>query len=93
MYCQVALVLETHLNTLTIPANVISQTEGRAYCYRVVNGREVKTAIKVGIEDGERYEILEGLTAGETVVTGQAGGPFADGQEVVIVDRLPGEDG
>ena len=52
----------------------------------------MKSAIKVGMSGGGKTEILEGLTAGETVVTGQTGGPVADGQEVEIVDRLPGED-
>jgi HlyD family secretion protein len=92
MFCQVNVVLETHLNTLTVPANVISLTEGKGYCYRVVNGRVLKTAVKVGKGSGERVEVLEGLEAGETIVTGLAGGALVDGQEVVILDRLPGED-
>jgi HlyD family secretion protein len=92
MYCSVAVVLETHPNALTVTGSVIQNNKGKAYCYRVVNGRAVKTAIKVDMQRERKIEILEGLAAGETVVTGQTGEPLADGQEVVIVERLPGED-
>jgi len=95
MYGDVTIVLETHPSALTVPANAFFQIDGGGThsCYRVVNGRAVKTAIKLGRRNTEKAtEIVEGLTAGETVVTGKAGARLADGQEVEIVDRLPVDD-
>jgi membrane fusion protein (multidrug efflux system) len=92
MFARVTIVLETHPNTLTIPASAIHSARGNSYCYRVVEGREVKTAVKVGRRAND-VEILEGLAAGEMVVTGQRGGPLEDGLEIEVVDHLPAEGG
>jgi multidrug efflux pump subunit AcrA (membrane-fusion protein) len=101
MYGKATIVLETYPITLAVPRSALIdpralrdlRTAASNYCYRVVNGRAVKIAVKLGKSDGRDVEILEGLTAGETVVTGRTGGPFEDSQEVEIVDQLPIKDG
>jgi len=35
-------------------------------------GRPVERAVRVGLSDGQRSEVLEGLQEGDTVIVGQA---------------------
>ena len=45
--------------------------------FRVEGGKPVAVALRVGISDGQRTEVLDGLADGDAVVTGEtgAGGP------------------
>ena len=40
---------------------------GSGSCFRIVDGRAVATPIKLGLDDGERVPVLEGLKEGDTV--------------------------
>ncbi|HUY32576.1 MAG TPA: efflux RND transporter periplasmic adaptor subunit [Pirellulales bacterium] len=92
MSAWVTILLETHPKALTVPQTAMRFSNGmHAWCYRVVNGRAVKTAVKFGFNVREKLEIIEGLTEGEAIVTGLGHGELADGREVEVVDRLPAE--
>ncbi len=58
--------------------------DGRSYVLRVEGGVVRHVAVRVGIVDGERVEILEGLAAGDLVVRGGAVKRLADGTRVKV---------
>lgn len=69
-YVQVWLLTEEKDNVISLPAGAITEAQGHHFvyiqldptCYR-------KQEVVLGATDGERYEILSGLTGGESVVT------------------------
>ena len=62
--------LDRH-NVPTIPASALFDRSagGVASCYRIVEGRAVRTRIRIGEEDGVRVEVLEGLKDGDSVIS------------------------
>ncbi|HEV7129966.1 MAG TPA: efflux RND transporter periplasmic adaptor subunit [Ktedonobacterales bacterium] len=47
-----------------------------AYVLERVKGKWVAQPVVLGLTDGVNYEVLAGLTAGNTIVTGASGGPY-----------------
>jgi len=74
MYAKVNLQVEGRDNVLIVPKVALIDSEGQRGIYQP-NGdnRAQFKPVKVGIEDTDRAEILEGLTEGETVVSTGAG--------------------
>jgi RND family efflux transporter MFP subunit len=74
MYATVNLEVEGRENVLIVPKVSLVDSEGQRGIYQP-NGesRAQFKPVKVGIEDTNRAEILEGLTEGETVVSTGAG--------------------
>ncbi len=75
-------------NALTIPQNSVVMRDGYAYVYKI--GKENRVAqIKVvtGRRQGDRIEVLSGLTADAQIVAGGAGF-LNDGDKVrIVVDK------
>ena len=68
MYVQVVLELDPHENALTIPATALL-TEGKdQFVYTVKNEKAVRTSVKIGLDDGIRLEVTEGLNDDDRVV-------------------------
>ena len=83
---RVEIVLEIGENVLTIPSSaiaVLDSTDKTADCYRVANGRAVKTRIKFGLVDGRRIKVLDGLKEGDIVIA-KPDARLSDGQTVTI---------
>ena len=82
--------LETKENVIAIPrsAIVMHEGEGPAFCYRVVGGRAVRIPIKIGRNDGERIEVLEGLNEGDIIIAKPDAG-LRDGQPVTVHRDAP----
>lgn len=73
-------------NVLTVPESAIESTHGGSYVYKVVNGTAIQTAVKVGIKDENKVEILSGLSEGDLIVSsGQR--RLYDGQSVIGEDE------
>jgi HlyD family secretion protein len=52
----------------------VTQGNGRpGRVYKVVEGKPVQAIIRVGVSDGQRTEVLEGLTEGDKVIVGAEG--------------------
>lgn len=65
------IIVEQSLNTLRIPVECVSKENGKYYV-EVVNGEEIqKREIKVGIQNASYYEIISGLTKGESIIVPQ----------------------
>ncbi|MBX6311759.1 MAG: efflux RND transporter periplasmic adaptor subunit [Isosphaeraceae bacterium] len=66
----------------TIPTSAAFPSPHGWTCFRVVDGRAVRTPIQTGWDDGQRIEVLEGLREGDIVITDRRG--IEDGQAVAI---------
>lgn len=56
------------IDTVIVPAEAVTTTKDRSYVNLLIDGAKVEQDVEVGIEDGERTEILSGLAGGEDVI-------------------------
>ncbi|WP_159884972.1 efflux RND transporter periplasmic adaptor subunit [Paenibacillus puerhi] len=54
---------------LLVPLTAVKREGQNAYVFRVADQKAVKTSIKVGEEDDEQIEVLEGLQANDSVIS------------------------
>lgn len=77
------------LNTFSLPSSSVVIRDGQSFCYRVEDGKAVKTVIRIGEREGDRVEVLKKLSRRK-----RAGEPVRwedfSGKELVIVSN-PGE--
>ena len=83
MFADVALILARREDALWVPEQAIVPTQAAQFVYRVVDGKAVMTAVKLGLRRPGSVEILEGLKNSDSVVTeGQM--KLHDGASIVI---------
>jgi membrane fusion protein (multidrug efflux system) len=68
MFSRINLYLNRKNNALIIPADAVLGDEEK-YVFISQNGKAVKKAVKIGIEESDKTEILSGLTPSEEVIT------------------------
>ncbi len=68
LFARVTLVAELRRNAVIVPESAIVPTVEGAYVYRVVEGKAQKTDVTIGRRMAGDVEIVEGLSAGETVI-------------------------
>ncbi len=84
LFARVNLVLEQRENALIAPEQAIVPLGQTPFVYRVVDGKAVKTPVRLGLRRPGRVEILDGLNAGDQVVTdGQL--KIRDGADVKVL--------
>ena len=92
MFARVNAVFGARDNALVIPEEAIIPQGGRTFVVKVVAGDKPDTrvservAVKVGLRQPGKVEILEGLSAGDTVVTAGHQRLQKDGTAVRVVD-------
>jgi HlyD family secretion protein len=69
-------------NVLTLPASTITQIGNQTYCYFLVDGKAVRTAIQVGLRDGSWIAVI-GKQVPSSAEPDSTWQPF-DGSEAVI---------
>lgn len=86
MYAKVEIVTEVYENALVVPEQAITiDSAGRRVVYVVENGIVRIREVLVGMKQGSRVQILEGLDSGdEIVIDGQVG--LVSGTSVVVRD-------
>lgn len=83
MFAEVELVLAIRENALWVPEQAIVPTTTAPFVYRVVDGKAVMTQVKTGLRRPGHVEIVDGLEAGDVVVTeGQT--KLFDGAQVMV---------
>jgi HlyD family secretion protein len=97
MYVNVTIIAE-HKNVWTLPAAAVVTHGEQTFCYRVVNGKAVRTLMQVGLRSNELIEILkiqskpakgaeqsgwEDIT-GEEVIVASDGASLSDGQSINV---------
>ncbi|WP_090143004.1 efflux RND transporter periplasmic adaptor subunit [Limnohabitans sp. DM1] len=92
MFARVNAVFGSRENALVIPEEAIIPQGGRSFVVKVVAGEKPDTlvsqrvAVKVGLRQPGKVEILEGLAAGDTVVTAGHQRLQKDATAVRVVD-------
>jgi membrane fusion protein (multidrug efflux system) len=84
MFARVGIVFERRAEALTIPRVALLDTDGSANVFIVHNGKAEHRALKTGLSNAGRVEVLDGLSGAEqVVVVGQTG--LKDGNPVRVV--------
>ncbi len=84
MYARVDLEIDGRQNVLLVPKIALVDSEGQRGVYQPSeDNRAIFKPVKVGIEDAERAEVLDGLHEGETVISVGAGALRRNNQLVV----------
>lgn len=69
MFARIALVLDRRNEALMVPEEALIAQGEQPLVYKVVDGKVVAAPVKLGIREQGRVEILEGVEAGDTVIT------------------------
>ena len=94
MYARVDLMVEDKANVLVVPKISLVDSQGERGVYQPSEDNKAKfKAVKVGIENNETAEILEGLTEGEAIVSNGAGALRRDDQLVIAGQPAAGRGG
>ncbi len=83
MFAKVKLGVETHAGAAVLPLSAISFEKTTAVAFVLQDGKARRRVLKHGFNDGTNLEVLEGVTAAETVIV-TAGAALVDGQPVTI---------
>ncbi len=97
LYAHAALAVE-HAAAWALPASAVVQTDEGIYCNRVVNGKAIRTPLRLGARDGGLVEILKarlparaaraGLRwldfSGDELIVASGAATLADGQAVTV---------
>ncbi|OPJ55288.1 efflux RND transporter periplasmic adaptor subunit [Alkalithermobacter paradoxus] len=68
MFAQVDLITQRKENVVVVPASAIVVKEGKNVVFVIESGLATMKVVRVGIDNGEYIEIVEGLVEGEEVV-------------------------
>ncbi|HAS51036.1 MAG TPA: efflux transporter periplasmic adaptor subunit [Gammaproteobacteria bacterium] len=84
LFARVGLVLERRENALVVPEQAIVPVGQKTFVYRVVDGKAAMTPVTLGLRRPGKVEIVEGVSAGDEVVTdGQL--KIRDGAAVTVM--------
>jgi len=92
MYARVGIVTESHPDALVVPTNAVVDVNGTRGVYLSVNNAAAFHPVKIGIEGNDRTEILDGVAAGDRVVTTGAAG-LRNGDPIILAGGARGERG
>ena len=71
---------------MTVPATAIGSDGKGEFVLKVEGNRVARAAVKTGLNDGSRVEVIEGLSEGDAVVSTAKGAPPA-GAEVRVAAK------
>ncbi len=83
-FVSIGIVRERHEAALLVPRESVIRELREAHVFVAADGAAVKRAVTLGIEEGDRVEVLTGVSAGDAVVTAGQGG-LDDGQKIKIL--------
>jgi RND family efflux transporter MFP subunit len=92
MYARVRLTVERRPDALTVPANAVVDTDGKRGVFTVKDQTAKFIETKIGLSDGQRIEVLDGVQEGERVITTGALA-LRDGDRVALVSDSAGRGG
>lgn len=87
MFARMTIVASQRENAVVVPDSALIRERDNVYAF-VVNGSKAhRQRVKLGLSQGQYYEVLEGLSAGDMVIThGQR--QLKDGQMVEVVEGI-----
>jgi len=91
MFARVRVILESAQGALVVPTDsILTSPKGEAMVMVAQDGKAVRAKVKLGIVQGDRVQIVEGLQAGQQVIwAGHEG--LKDGAPIQIVGEKKGE--
>jgi HlyD family secretion protein len=81
LYAYATIIAEEHKDVLTVPSTAVVSDAGKSFCVTVEDGYAKRKAVKLGLSDGKRTEVVAGIGEDETLVEANAAS-LADGQPV-----------
>jgi len=69
MFVRTRLILEERANALTVPEEALMPAGTEQFVYKVVDGKVTRVKVKTGLRRGSQVEVVEGLQAGDVIVT------------------------
>ncbi len=84
MYATANILLEERKDVLTVPLTAIVRDGQKTFCCIVESDKIQRIPVKLGLKSGSDVEVLEGLTADQTVVLARADS-LKDGQPVEVI--------
>ena len=69
MFARVSLIVDRRLEALVVPEAAVLQRGDGQYVYRIEEGKAQLQRVRLGLRQTGRVEVVEGLNAGDTVVT------------------------
>lgn len=72
MFLTVNVITEEKSDVVALSLETIIKENAKSYVYKVRDGKAYKVAVKLGVRGDSRYEITDGLGAGDTVVVSGA---------------------
>ena len=69
MYGRGTLVIATHPAAVVVPAGAVQLSDGRFFAYGVQGDKAKRIELKIGVDGGNWFEVLDGLKAGDEIVT------------------------
>lgn len=70
MFIEARLATETRANAIVIPEDAITQIQGGAFAWIVVDGKASRRRVELGVRTPGYVEVLEGIALGDQVVVG-----------------------
>jgi RND family efflux transporter MFP subunit len=92
MYARVRLTVDRRPDALTVPSNAVIDSDGKRGVFMVKDQTAKFVEAKIGLSDGQRIEIVDGLREGDRVITTGALA-LRDGDRVALVPEGPGRSG
>ncbi len=69
MFVRTRLIMSQRQNALTVPEEALVPVGADQFVYRVIDGKAQRVKIRTGVRRAGAVEVVEGLAAGDTVVT------------------------
>ncbi len=69
MFVRTRLILAERANALVVPEEALIPAGSEQFVYKVVDGKAARVRVKTGLRRGSHVEVVEGLQAGDVVVT------------------------
>jgi membrane fusion protein, multidrug efflux system len=69
MYGRGTLVTAVHPGAVVVPVGAVQISDGRHYTFLVQGERVKRVEVRVGVDGGDWFEIVDGLRAGDEIVT------------------------
>ena len=88
MYVQASIVVQ-HANVWTVPDAAILTEGNQAICYRVQNGKAIRTPLQIGLKGGELVEVLMLQNAPESPSAEGHWIPISGNEQIVVSSSAP----